>query len=120
MKIIITSAGDTLDSEVDLRFGRAARFILYDTEEDSFSVINNEQSLQSSHGAGIQTSQNIINSGAEIVITPNCGPNAFRVLSTAGVKVFSCKGGKIKDVIDDYKNGKLEETKGANVGGHWS
>ncbi|NVM03284.1 MAG: NifB/NifX family molybdenum-iron cluster-binding protein, partial [Candidatus Helarchaeota archaeon] len=70
--------------------------------------------------AGIQAAQNIINSGAQTVITPNCGPNAFRVLSTAGVKVFSCKEGKISDVINDYKNGKLKEIEEANVEGHWS
>jgi len=119
MKIIITSTGDSLDSELDQRFGRAERFILYDTDEDSFSVIDNKQNIESPSGAGIQAAQNIINSGAEAVITPNCGPNAFRVLSTAGVKVFSCKSGEIKDIIDDYKNGKLKEFKEANVEGHW-
>ena len=119
MKIIITSTGDSLDSEVDQRFGRASCFILYDTDKDSFSVIDNKQNIESTSGAGIQSAQNIINSGAQIVITPNCGPNAFRVLSTAGVKVLSCKGGKINDAINDYKNGKLKEIKQANVEGHW-
>jgi len=120
MKIIITSTGDSLDSELDQRFGRAEMFILYNTDDDSFSVIDNKQNIESLSGAGIQAAQNIINSGAEAVITTNCGPNAFRVLSTAGVKVFSSKGGKIKDIIDDYKNGKLKEFKEANVEGHWS
>ena len=119
MKIIITSTGDSLESKVDQRFGRGAMFILYDTDEDSFSVIDNKQNLESPSGAGIQASMNIINQGIQAVITPNCGPKAFRVLSSAGVKIFSCEDGKIKDIIDDFKNDKLEEIKQANVEGHW-
>ena len=119
MKIIITSTGDNLDSEIDQRFGRSAIFILYDTGDDSFSVIDNKQNIESSSGAGIQTAQNIINAGAEIVITPNCGPKAFRVLKTAGVKIYSCKEGKVKDAIEDFKNCRLNEISEANVEGHW-
>ncbi len=119
MKIVITSTGDSLESEVDQILGRAAMFILYDTDEDSFSVVDNKQNLESPSGAGIQSAQTIVNSGAQAVITPNCGPKAFRVLSSAGVKIFSCKDGKVKDIIDNFKNGKLEEIKQANVEGHW-
>ena len=119
MKIIVTSTGDTLESEVDLRFGRAEKFILYDTEDGSFSVIENQQNLQALSGAGIQTSKTIIDAGAEAVITPNCGPKAFSVLSSEGIRVFTCKIEKIKDIIADFKNNKLEEIKQANVEGHW-
>ena len=120
MKIIITSTGNSLESEVDQRFGRAAMLLLYNTDDGSFSVIDNKQNLESPSGAGIQASTNVINSGAEVVITPNCGPKAFRVLSSAGIRVFSCSSGKIKNIIDDFKNGKLEEIKQANVEGHWA
>ena len=41
MKIAITSRGETLNSEVDPRFGRAACFIIIDTETMDFSVIEN-------------------------------------------------------------------------------
>jgi predicted Fe-Mo cluster-binding NifX family protein len=120
MKIVVTSTGNSLESEVDQRFGRAPYFIVYDIDEDAFSVIDNKQNIETASGAGIQSAQNIINSGAQTVITPNCGPKAFRVLSTAGIKVFSCKNGIIKDIIEDFKNGKLSEITQANVEGHWS
>jgi predicted Fe-Mo cluster-binding NifX family protein len=45
VKITISSQGGKLDSAVDPRFGRAAQFILYDTETDSYEVISNAQSL---------------------------------------------------------------------------
>ena len=119
MKIGISSLGETLASEVDVRFGRAAYFIIYNTDDGSFSCVDNAQNVESMQGAGIQAAQNVINTGVQAVITPNCGPKAFRVLSSEGVKIFSCGEGKIKDTIDDFKNDKLVEIKQANVEGHW-
>ncbi|MFC1726694.1 NifB/NifX family molybdenum-iron cluster-binding protein [candidate division KSB1 bacterium] len=119
MKIVVTSTGETLDSEVDARFGRTKKFILYDTESENFSVIDNEQNLELASGAGIQTANNIINAGAETVITPNCGPKAFKALNAAGIKIFICEEKKVNDVINDFIFGKLEEIKDPNVNGHW-
>lgn len=119
MKIGISSLGETLASEVDVRFGRAAYFIIYDTDEGSFSCIDNAQNVESMQGAGIQAAQNVINTGAKALITPNCGPNAYKVLSSAGIKVFKCGDGKVEDIINEFKNGTLEELNNANVDGHW-
>jgi predicted Fe-Mo cluster-binding NifX family protein len=38
-------------------------------------------------GAGIQAAETVANKGCEIAITGSVGPNAFRTLSAAGVKV---------------------------------
>ncbi len=119
MKIIITADGDTLESEVDQRFGRAKKFILYETEDSSFSVIDNRQNLDSPQGAGIQAGQNVVNSGAKVVITGNCGPKAFTVLKEAGIKVFTGAKGKVSEAVTAYQEGKLTEANGANVEGHW-
>ena len=56
MKIAVTSVGKTLDSQVDPRFGRAACFIVVDTETMSFSVIENEN-VAAAGGVGIQLCQ---------------------------------------------------------------
>lgn len=119
MRILVTSTGDSLESEVDPRFGRAKKFILYETDDSSFSVIDNQQNVEAMQGAGVQASQTIVNSGAETLITGNCGPNAFRILSEAGIKVFIGAKGKVKEAIEDFQKGKLEQAKQANVGGHW-
>ena len=70
-------------------------------------------------GAGIQAAQNISDMKAEAVITGNVGPNAFRVLSAASVKIYSGATGSIKDAIEKFKNGEYEETTGPDVGSHF-
>jgi predicted Fe-Mo cluster-binding NifX family protein len=75
--------------------------------------------LNAAQGAGIQTGQNIANLDVNAVITGNAGPNAFRTLNAAKIKVFLTEKQTIQEAIDSFKAGKLEEVNQANVKGHW-
>ena len=119
MKIAVTSEGNELSSEIDLRFGRAKWLIVFDIEHENFQSHDNEFNLNTAQGAGIQTARNIANLGADIVITGNVGPNAFKTLTTAKVKIFLVKKQTVQQAIDSYKEGKLKEVDQANVEGHW-
>ncbi len=119
MKIAITSSGENLDNEIDLRFGRTKGFIIYETNDASFEFIDNVQNLEAAQGAGIQAAQNVVNKNIEAVITGHCGPKAFKVLSTSGVKVYTVETGKISEIIEKFKNGELQEAASADVEGHW-
>ena len=119
MNIAITSQGETLSSKIDPRLGRTKFFIVYDIEKDNFAAMNNDQNLNAAQGAGIQAAQNIIGTGSEAVITGNCGPKAFRVLSAGEVKVFKAVEGTVEENIEKYKKGELKEMDNANVEGHW-
>ena len=118
MKIAISSSGTTLESGVDPRFGRCPYYIIYDTEDGSFKAVENKSSLAAG-GAGIQAGQNISDMKAEAVITGNVGPNAFRVLSAASIKIYSGATGSVKDAIDKFKNGEYKETAGPDVESHF-
>jgi predicted Fe-Mo cluster-binding NifX family protein len=120
MKIVITAQGNTLESPVDPRFGRAKNFIVFDTDTKKFSVENNSQNLNAAQGAGIQAAQNVIDTGAEVVITGHCGPKAFRVLNTGKIKIVTGAKGSSQDAINDFLNGKLETADSADVEGHWA
>lgn len=117
MKICITSRGDSLDSEVDPRFGRCGFFIVADPESMEFSAFPNEMAGIAG-GAGIQAGQFMSEKGVGAVVTGNCGPNAFRTLQAAGIGVFTGAAGSVRDAIDAYKNGKLGSSQGPNVGAH--
>ena len=119
MKIAITSQGKELSGNLDLRFGRAKFLLVVDSETGDFEVHDNELNLNAVQGAGIQTGQNIANLGAGAVITGNVGPNAFKTLNAAGVKIFLAEKQTVQDAIDLFKAGELKEVEQANVEGHW-
>ena len=119
MKIAITSNGKELTSAVDPRFGRAEFFIIYDTTDDSFSVVDNQQNLNARQGAGIQAGQSLVNTGATALLTGNCGPKAFNVLSAAGIKVYLGATGTVQDAVTAFNANELTPAKTPNREGHW-
>ena len=119
MNIAITSEGKDLDSKVDPRFGRAAYFIIVDPETMAFEVVENSQNLNLPQGAGIQAGKTIVDQKVDVLLTGNCGPKAFKVLQSAGVKIMTGVSGQIKDALMQIKNNTLKEPEAANVDGHW-
>ncbi len=109
MKIAIASSGKDFDSLVDLRFGRCPYFLIINSETKEFKVIKNTAG-QAPRGAGISAAQLVVDKGVGAVIAGNFGPNAINVLNSSGIKTF---GGvsdmTVKDVLEQYKEGKLKE-----------
>ncbi len=119
MKIAITSQGTDLDAQVDPRFGRASYIIVVDTDSLAFEVIDNETNKNAFKGAGIQAASSVCDKGVAALLTGYCGPNAFKTLDAAGVKVVNDAKGTIRDAIDTFKSGKFEYADAANADGHW-
>jgi predicted Fe-Mo cluster-binding NifX family protein len=119
MKIAITVADKALGAEVDPRFGRAKYFAIYETDNDSVEFIDNRINMEAPSGAGVQAASNVVSTGANVVITGNCGPKAFRTLSEGKVKVIIGARGSVSEVVDKFKKGELEYAESANVEGHW-
>lgn len=118
MKIAVTSTGNTLDSQVDPRFGRAAYFIIIDTESMEFDVLENSN-IDAAGGAGINSAKVVIDAQARAVLTGNCGPNAQRTLSAADVKLYTGLKGSVSEAVQLFKDGKLTETDEPNVTSHF-
>jgi len=118
VKICVTASGTALDAQVDPRFGRASHFVIVDPENMAFEAIANTAAGAAS-GAGIQAAQIMAKNGVDIVITGNVGPNAFQALSSAGTRIIVGANGTVKEVIEKYKKGELEETEAPTVGGHF-
>ncbi len=119
MKVCITSQGRDLSAQLDPRFGRAAAFIIVDTDGGDFQVVDNKQNLQAAQGAGIQAAQTVAGTGVKVVITGHCGPKAYRTLAAAGVKIYSGASGTVAEALEAFKAGKLSDTGGPDVEGHW-
>jgi predicted Fe-Mo cluster-binding NifX family protein len=119
MKIAITSQGRDLNSQIDPRFGRAAYILIVDTDLPKVEVIDNEENINAFKGAGIQAAAMISKRGAEVLLTGYCGPNAYKTLQAAGVKVVSDVTGTVKDAVDAFNEGHVAYADSANVDAHW-
>ncbi len=115
MKIAVTATADNLDAQVDGRFGRAAWFIVVDTDSLEFEAIDNSAGAAAASGAGVQAAMVISQSGAQWLLTGNCGPKAFAGLNAAGVKVGIGAEGKVSETIDRFKSGGFSEAAAPNV-----
>ena len=118
MKIAISSSGQTLDDSVDARFGRCAYFLVIDPDTLEFEPIQNPN-IALGHGAGIQSAQLLANKGVTVVLTGNCGPNAFQTFAAAGIQVITGVAGQVREAVRMYKSGAMAGASGPNVQGHF-
>ena len=107
MKIAFTTSGETLDAPMDARFGRAPKFLVYDTDKNTFEVIENRQGVQAAQGAGIQAAETVARAGVNSLVTGHCGPKAFRVLSAAGITIYCASAPTVAAALKDFRAGKL-------------
>jgi predicted Fe-Mo cluster-binding NifX family protein len=119
MKVIVTAKSEGLDAAVDPRFGRAACFLLFDTQTQELQNVDNRQSLNAAQGAGVQAAQIVCGLGADCLLTGNCGPKAFRALQAGGLRVYTGASGTVREAIAALEQGRLQPASSANVEGHW-
>jgi predicted Fe-Mo cluster-binding NifX family protein len=120
VKLALTTSGNDLNAPLDSRFGRAAKFLIYDLESGTCEVVDNQQNLNAAQGAGIQSAETVARLGAQALITGHCGPKAFRVLTAAGIRIYHTDAPTVAAAIEQYRSGKLGEAKTADVQGHWA
>lgn len=119
MIIAISAAGQTPESAVDPRFGRAAGFVLFNSETGAFTYKDNTQNLNAAQGAGIQAAMNVADTGASVVITGHVGPKAFQALQQGKVSVYLTDSTTIDKALDAFRQGMLQPATQADKQGHW-
>jgi predicted Fe-Mo cluster-binding NifX family protein len=119
MIIAFTTSGEDLQAPLDSRFGRAPRFLLFDTGSREFKLIDNSQNLDAAQGAGIQSATNVSRAGAGALVTGHCGPKAFKVLRAAGIRIYNSDAPTVAEALSRYEAGLLSEASDADVEGHW-
>lgn len=121
MKIAVCAQEKNQSTLVDVRFGRAGCFAIFDDQTKEWSFVDNDQNLQAAQGAGIQAAQFVIDADAEVLLAQNVGPKAMTALGANSIKVFAVKDGMtIAQAVKDFSENKLKDMKEANVEGHWS
>jgi predicted Fe-Mo cluster-binding NifX family protein len=70
-------------------------------------------------GAGIQSAQIMADKDVSIVLTGNCGPNAFQTFGAAGIQVITGISGQVRQAVQQYKSGALNNTSVPSVQSHF-
>jgi len=109
MRVAISSQGKRRDAPVEPWFGRAAYFLIVDTGTMVFDAIENERTGDSPEIDEIEAARLVIDAGAQVVLTGNCGFEARRMLATAGVRLFQSGPGTVEEVVEQFKAGRLLE-----------
>jgi len=118
MKVLVTTTGKTLESQIDPRFGRAELFAVIDLDTDALEIVQNDQARAAPQGAGIQAAELATRLGVETLITGHCGPKAFRALEAAGIAIVSGAQGTVAQALEDFRAGRLAQASAPDVNGH--
>lgn len=110
MLIAITALENSLQSEIDPRFGRAAFYMIVNTVTDEVTVHNNSDGISASNGAGTGAAQTLSEYGVEALYTGSVGPKAADVLGKAKIPYYENIPGTVQSVIDRLKNGDVPQT----------
>ncbi len=110
MKIVVSSTGEDIKSDVDPRFGRCAYFLTIEVEDSKIGNVTcekNEGAVQG-QGAGIKAAQQVGNMKPDKIITGNLGPNASGVINQLGIEVYQASG-PVEDALMALIDGKLSK-----------
>jgi predicted Fe-Mo cluster-binding NifX family protein len=96
-----------LTSKVFGHFGSAPYFLIYDTDNKDFEVLDN-QNQHHSHGM-CQPLSALAGKKIDAVVSGGMGARAVQKLNEGGIKVYRGIPGTVAAITDQFIKGELEE-----------
>jgi len=90
-------------------FGRAPYFIIVELEDVNISNVQAVPNESEHFGGFGLPSERILQFRPNAVITYGMGPRALSIFQEAGVAVLKANADTVKDVVEAYRQDKLEE-----------
>jgi len=107
MRICMPTMGASgLDDQISEHFGRAQSFTLVDTTNGKVEVIANNGEHVCGGGAPVER---LRAAKPDVVVCGGLGGGAIRMLNSLGFKVYIGATGTVRDAVELYKGGKLQE-----------
>jgi predicted Fe-Mo cluster-binding NifX family protein len=107
MKLGIPSMGEKgLEEQIGEHFGRVPYYTIVDTETGDVEVIENTSHHMGGQG---QPPELLKEYGVEVMICQGLGRRAIDLFTELGINVCVGATGRVKDVVEAYKSGKLQE-----------
>lgn len=114
MKIALAISEQTPNPRLSDVFGRSKFFKVTDSEDGTSKIICNPFA-ELFGGAGIQTSQFLIEKNCDVLIVKTIGAQALSVLESAEVKTFICSSKNCDEAEKLYAENLLETAKIENL-----
>ena len=118
-KIVVSASGQTLESQVEPRFGRTPYFVVVDPETMEYEAVANRESQEAAHGAGIKAATLVAKYQPAAVLTGHCGPKAYQALAAAGIPIFLEVSGLVREAVEQFRQGNLTVSRSPNAESHW-
>ncbi len=117
MIVAVTAQQGRMDAQVDLRFGRAAFFMVADTRTMEVSAYDNIAGVDAGNGAETGASQLMSEHRVELLYTGKVGPKAADVLERAGIRVVEVTEGTVGEILTKAWQDSLSVAEGQSEDG---
>lgn len=108
MRICIPAKTDEgLKTTVNLHFGSAPYFLIYDLDKESFDVLSNSDENHS-HGM-CHPLKALKDQDLDAVVCAGMGARAVQRLNQGGLKAYRTEAETAEEAIREYREGSLEE-----------
>ncbi len=103
MKLMFATNENIMESKIAKRFGHAAYYIIYDTQDNSVDArINN------GHDDNHSSLVDLMDEGVTHFIIGNIGPQAFEVLKNGKAKIYLARKYEAKEALEKLLDNTLE------------
>ncbi len=99
MIIAVTAQQGRMDAQVDPRFGRAAFFMIANTQTMEVYPYDNAAGAGAGNGAGTAAAQLMSEHRVDFLLTGKVGPKAADALEKAGIRVMEGVEGTVEEVL---------------------
>lgn len=103
MIITIGAEGANLNDAVAKRFGHANYYIIYNTNDNTFEAVKNEDEDHTHSNL-----YELIDKGTEVFIVGNIGPYAFEIINE-NRDVYLARKMTVQEAINKFKKGELKK-----------
>ncbi len=108
MKIAVASDGNTLESNVGEKLGLSRYIIIIDTDTLDYRCFALHGRGERS-GVPLEAISIALDQGCDVIIAGYVSPRILQPLKSRGVEVISGARGRVRDVVDAYRRGRLED-----------
>ncbi|HHX92221.1 MAG TPA: dinitrogenase iron-molybdenum cofactor biosynthesis protein [Clostridiales bacterium] len=117
MIIAIPTDNNVFETDVSASFGRAPYYLIYDTETKESTFVDNSAAMMAG-GAGVKAAQLVVDSKAEVLLTPRCGENAADVILAANIRMHKTLHKTAGENIEAFLAGELPHLDEIHAGHH--